>query len=123
MRRMTLLLGCGKSTVQRKIAYLASEAKKHHQVFLKQLAEDGGTAYVMFDELETFIHARYKQVSVPVAIRVKTGQVLAFGVARMPSTMKLGGPALVPSRRVAATGFTTIAPRSCQMCLHSWHLC
>ncbi len=96
MRRMVLLLGCSKSTVQRKIAYLAGEARKHHAAFLKQLAKDGGTSYVMFDELETFIHARYKQVSVPVAIRVKTGQVLAFGVARMPSTMKLGGAGIGP---------------------------
>lgn len=38
MRRMTLLLGCGKSTAQRKIAYLAGEAKKQHQVFLDNLA-------------------------------------------------------------------------------------
>src|SRR5690606_3755073 len=50
----------------------------------------------MFDELETFIHARHKQVSVPVVIRVKTGQILALGVARMPSSMKLGGAGLGP---------------------------
>lgn len=96
MRRMTLLLGCGKATVQRKISYLAGEAKKQHQAFLEQLAREGGTSFVMFDELETFIHARHKQVSVPVAIRVKTGQVLAFGVARMPSSMKLGGAGIGP---------------------------
>ena len=96
MRRMTLLLGCSKSTVQRKIAYLANEARKHHQAFLDDLARHGGTSFVMFDELETFVHARHKQVSVPVAIRVKTGHILAFGVARMPSNMKLGGAGIGP---------------------------
>lgn len=50
----------------------------------------------MFDELDAFIHARHKQVSVPVAIRVKTGQVLAFGVVRMTSSIKLGGAGIGP---------------------------
>ena len=44
----------------RKIEYLADQAKKHHAKALAQLAKDGGAAYVMFDELETFIHARHK---------------------------------------------------------------
>lgn len=91
MRRMVVLLGCGQATIERKIAHLAAEARKHHVAFLKKLAKEGGTSYVMMDELETFIHARHKQVSVPVAIRVKTGHILALGVARMPSSMKLGG--------------------------------
>ena len=96
MRRMILILGCGKPTIQRKIEYLAGEAKKHHKAFLEKLAREGGTGFVMFDELETFIHARQKQVSVPVAIRVKTGHILSLGVARMPSTMKLGGAGIGP---------------------------
>lgn len=44
----------------------------------------------MMDELETFIHARWKQVSVPVIVRPKTGEILAFGVAKKPSSMKKG---------------------------------
>ena len=96
MRRMVLILGCGKATIQRKIRYLADEAKRHHQIFMDGLEQKGGTQLVMMDELETFVHARYKQLSVPVAIRASTGQVIAFGVARTPSTMKQGGAGTAP---------------------------
>lgn len=94
MRRMGVLLGCSKRTVQRKIEHLAQEAKKHHAAFLANPANR--TAYVMMDELETFLHARYKQLSVPVVVRVKTGQILAFEVCRIPSTMTLGGAGVNP---------------------------
>jgi transposase-like protein len=96
VRRISILLDCNRDTVLRKIEYLAQESRKHHAKAMEQLAKEGGTSYVMMDELETFIHARHKQVSVPAVIRVKTGHVLAIGVARMPSNMKLGGAGVGP---------------------------
>lgn len=39
--------------------------------------------------METFIHARPKALSVPMAVRVKTGEILGFTVARMPANGKL----------------------------------
>jgi hypothetical protein len=89
MRRMVAILGCSKSTIARKITHLAREARRHHAAFLADPANR--TAYVMMDELETFIHARHQQVSVPVIIRVKTDQILGFAVCRITSTMTLGG--------------------------------
>ncbi len=86
MRRMAQLLGCSKRTVQRKIEHLAKQAQAAHLEHLSVLR----TSFVMMDELETFIHARYKQVSVPMVVRVKTGEILAFEVGRMPSKMKQG---------------------------------
>ena len=53
-------------------------------------SREGGTSYVMMDELETYIHARWAQVSVPVAVRVKTGTILGFDLARLSSNMKKG---------------------------------
>ena len=50
----------------------------------------------MMDELETFVHARYKQLSVPVVVDAGSGKILALGVARMPSNMKLGGAGIQP---------------------------
>lgn len=94
MRRMVALLGCSKRTVQRKIEHLALEAQKHHAAFLADPANR--TTYVMMDELETFLHARYKQLSVPMVVRVKTGDILAFEVCRIPSTMTLGGAGVNP---------------------------
>ncbi len=90
LRRISLLLGCAKQTVQDKVSHLAFEAEKAHQKAMEKLAKDGGTAYIMMDELETFIHAQWAQVSVPVVVRVKTGQILGFGVAKMSSKMKKG---------------------------------
>lgn len=86
LRRMAMVLGCSRRTIDRKVLHLAQQAQKCHTKHLQSLE----TAYVMFDELETFIHARWAQVSVPVVVRVKTGEVLAFGVAKKPSTMRRG---------------------------------
>lgn len=83
---MVALLGCSRTTIARKIVHLANEAKKHHVLHLAKMQ----TSYVMVDELETFVHARWKQLAVPVAIRAKTGEVIAFAVGRKPSSMKRG---------------------------------
>jgi hypothetical protein len=92
MRRIALLLGCAKRTVQRKIVHLARQAQKAHVQHLAQIQ----TAYVMMDELETFVHARYRKVSVPVVVRVKTGEILAFAVCRIPANKPLGGAGIGP---------------------------
>lgn len=85
MRRMVVLLGCTKKTVARKVAHLAKQAQAHHAEFLANPANH--TSHAMMDELETFIHARYKQVAVPMVIRAKTGHILAFDVCRKPTSM------------------------------------
>ena len=92
LRRMEKLLGCSKTTLRRKVEYLAREAEKAHAAFLATVQ----TGYVMFDELETFIHSRWRQVSVPVVVRVKTGEILAFDVCRIPSTSPIGGAGALP---------------------------
>lgn len=86
MRRIATVLGCSRRTVDRKVLHLAQQAQACHAKHLQTLR----TAYVMFDELETFIHGRWAQVSVPVVVRVKTGEVLAFGVAKLSSSMPKG---------------------------------
>lgn len=86
MRRMQKLLDCSRTTIARKIDHLAQQARIHHAKWMATLQ----TAYVMGDELETFLHARWKQLSVPLVLRVKTGEVLAFAVARQPSKMAKG---------------------------------
>lgn len=90
VRRIAILLDCSRDTVLRKVEYLAGEAKKHHAKAMEQLAKEGGTSYVMMDELETYIHARWAQVSVPIAVRVKTGTILGFDMARLSSKMAKG---------------------------------
>lgn len=84
MRRMVLLLGCSKRTVDRKVAYLAKEAQRFHQERLGTLR----TSYVMLDELITYLHARPKHLSVAVVVRVKTGEVLGFTISRIPTQVQ-----------------------------------
>lgn len=94
MRRMETLLGVSKRTVARKIEALAKQAEAQHRLFLEDPANR--TAYVMLDDLETFIHSKYRQVSVPVIVRVKTGHILAFDVCRIPSSSVIGGAGVLP---------------------------
>lgn len=81
MRRMVLLLGCSKRTVDRKIQHLAQEAQRIHQERLATLR----TSYIMLDELITYLHARPKHLSVAVVVRVSSGEVLGFTISRIPT--------------------------------------
>lgn len=92
MRRMELLLGCSRRTIERKVLLLARQAKAEHAKHLAEIS----TSYIMLDELETFIHAKYRQVSVPVVVRVKTGEILALNVCRIPSSSPMGGAGTQP---------------------------
>ena len=85
MRRMETLLGCAKQTIARKVALLAKQAQAEHARFLANPSNH--TTHAMMDELETFVHARWKQLAVPVVIRKKTGHILAFDVCRKPTNM------------------------------------
>ncbi len=49
----------------------------------------------MVDEMETFLHARPKALSVPMIVRVKTGEILGFAVAKMPAKGKLAQIVLI----------------------------
>jgi len=90
MRRIALLTGCSRPTIQAKIVYLAKEAKRVHQEHMEALWQSDGTGHIMMDELETFIHARWRQVSVAVVLRAPTGEVLGFTVSRLSSNMAKG---------------------------------
>lgn len=87
LRRMIRLLKTSKTTLRRKIAYLAREAVKAHTAHMETVS----TSYASMDELETFLHAHYKTLNIPIVIRVKTGEILGFEICRVPSNMKLGG--------------------------------
>jgi transposase-like protein len=81
LRRASEILNVKYDTVVRRFHYLARQAEVHHHVFLKTVQ----TSYVQVDELETVLHARPKALSVPMVVRVKTGEILGFAVAKMPA--------------------------------------
>ena len=86
MSRITENLEVNRRTVERKVRWLAEQAKQFH----KRHIESGEfkTSYVQFDELETFEHTPMKPLSVAIAVLPKTGQIIDMRVA----TMNCHGP-------------------------------
>jgi transposase-like protein len=81
MRRIATLVGCTRRTVSRKLHYLSVRAWAYH-------AEHGPkTGWAMMDELETFMGARWRQITVAVVIRAKTREILSVSVGPVSSTM------------------------------------
>ena len=59
---------------------LAQQARRAH-------VADGehDTGYIQFDEMQTFEHAAAKALTIAIAIRWKTGKLLAAKVGRIPA--------------------------------------
>lgn len=85
LRRAATLLGVTYPTVVKHFGDLAAQIQTKHRQHLQTIQ----TGFVQVDELETFLHARAKALSVPMVIRVKTGEILGFAVAKMPAKGKL----------------------------------
>ena len=58
------------------------------ELYLKGF-KDISASYVQIDELETYLHARAKPLSVPELVISKTGEILIFKIAQMPAKGKL----------------------------------
>lgn len=81
MRRAARILGINKVTVARKLAWLADRARQAHTAALA--SGRFLTSYVQFDEMETFEHTKLKPLSIALAIRAKTGEIISARVATM----------------------------------------
>jgi hypothetical protein len=81
LRRCAKVLCVARLTVARKLAWLARRARKKHAEFLKSGEIKSG--YVQFDEMETFTGNRMRPLSIALAVRHKTGQIIAARVAAM----------------------------------------
>ncbi|MCW5156454.1 hypothetical protein [Burkholderia cenocepacia] len=85
LRRASAILDVEYNTIVKHFGYLAKQCQELHKEHLKTIK----TSFVMVDEMETFLHARPKALSVPMVVRVKTGEILGFAVAKMPAKGKL----------------------------------
>jgi transposase-like protein len=85
LRRAAIILNVDYNTVLYHFEYLAKRAKEHHENFLLSFE----TSFVQMDELETFLRARARALSVPMVVRFKTGDILGFAVAQKPANGKL----------------------------------
>lgn len=96
-RRCSIILGIAKVTVERKFAFMARLARQAHRDFLQ--TPKAQTAYAQFDEMETFLQTKLKPLSIALAVRAKTGQIICARVAAMnchgrlaPKSLKIYGP-------------------------------
>lgn len=79
LRRTAVILGLSKNTVLKKMTVLTKKARLLH----KQNLEKIKTGYVQFDEMETFEETKLKPLSIALAIRPKTGEIIDIKVAPM----------------------------------------
>lgn len=84
MRRAAKILNIHKTTVKRKLIYLAKKAKVEHEVFLKMLQQKKVKS-MQFDDLITIEHTKLKPLSVTIAIDASRRFVLGTEVSQIPA--------------------------------------
>lgn len=82
-RRAAKITGCSKRTVDKKLKYLALQSEKQHFEATKNKTFE--TSCIQVDELETYEHTKCKPLSVAIAVRHKTGEILGMEVGKMPA--------------------------------------
>lgn len=83
MRRISLIANIHRTTVARKLAFLAEVAKEKQQKYLSSRPK---IQEVQFDDLITLEHTKYKPLTVSMAVEDKTRQILGFEVSVIPAS-------------------------------------
>ena len=83
LNRLAKVLRCNRKTVVRKFLFLGAKAKRIHN---DRIAKgELKTSYVQFDEMETYEGSKLKPLSISIAVRPKTGEIIDVAVASMKS--------------------------------------
>jgi transposase-like protein len=88
MRRTALLLNIHRTTVARKLEFLARQADEEHQLLLEKLPK---VVDVQFDDLITLEHTKCKPLAISLAVEVPTRRILGFEVSCIPASGPLAG--------------------------------
>ncbi len=86
MRRAAVNLRVSRTTVARKLKFLAIQARRRQET---DLARARRKLIIEFDDMETFEHTKCKPLSITVAVEFKTRRILGLEVSRMPAKGKL----------------------------------
>ncbi len=81
-RRMARVMAINRKTVARKFEYLSVLARQVHSRKLESGALR--SRQVQFDEMESFEHTRLKPLSIAIAVKAGSGEILDAQVASMP---------------------------------------
>ncbi len=87
LRRIAKIMNVARKTVERKFNWLSTKSVELHQQAL--IRGDLNTSYVQFDEMETCEGSKKRPLSISLAVRAKTGQIIDVGVAKMKLKGKL----------------------------------
>jgi transposase-like protein len=97
-RRMAIVLGVNRKTIVRKFLFVSGLARKEHE---RRIGfGDIKTTQVQFDEMESFEHTRLKPLTIAVAVRAKSGEIIDLRV----ETLSYKGP-------LAGLAFKKYGPR------------
>lgn len=106
-RRCAILLKIARLTVSRKFKFMARAARQAHLDFLAAGKLKSG--YVQFDEMETYERTKLKPISIALAVRARTGQIISARVAAMNCHGRMAGV----SQRLYGNRFDT-RERACR---------
>ena len=82
-RRFAKLYKVSRTTVQRKLKFLAILARQNQMLWLKE--NSGSFTYIQFDDLETIEHTKCKPVTVTVVVDANSRKILGYTVAQIPA--------------------------------------
>lgn len=81
-RRAAIILNLSRTTVVRKLLFLAAQAQMKLDELLKSKPQ---ATEIEFDDMETFEHSKCKPLSITLAVVSKERRILGFEVSRMPA--------------------------------------
>lgn len=85
-RRLALLLRVSRTTIARKLTFLAAQARtRHKHTLVECMGREGQFEAVQFDDLETIEHTKCKPVTVTVVVDPSTRFIIDYAVARIPA--------------------------------------
>lgn len=87
IRRSAILLDVSINTIRSRMSLLAKLARKAHADAIAKGRLK--TSLMQFDEMETFLHTKAQPLTIAMAIRARTGQILSMQVGRIPTKGKL----------------------------------
>ena len=81
IRRIAKLHKTSTTTVQRKLHFLALQARKSQETWLSKQTKPFD--FIQFDDLETFEHSKCKPLTVCLAVEKETRKIIDFGVGQI----------------------------------------
>ncbi len=84
-RRAAILLKTDRMTIRRKLKILGARAKADHEEWLEHRFQEASIKHIQFDDLETSEHTKCKPLSVTLAVRNRSREIIDFQVKRMPA--------------------------------------